>query len=73
MQGISGEKGLWSVAEEALLPRVAFGAGLAGQGWVRLRRLCLRRKLSPFISRMWTWWVMRSSFSYRSDAASATC
>jgi hypothetical protein len=29
-QGFSGEKGLWSVAEEALLPRGAFGAGLAG-------------------------------------------
>ena len=26
---------------------------------MRLRRLCLRRKLSPFISRMWTWWVRR--------------
>jgi hypothetical protein len=24
-QGFSGEKGLWSVAEEALLPRSAFG------------------------------------------------
>ena len=24
-------------------------------------RLCLRRKLSPFISRIWTWWVRRSS------------
>ena len=23
--------------------------------------LCLSRKLSPFISRMWTWWVRRSS------------
>jgi hypothetical protein len=26
-QGFSGEKGLWSVAEEALLPRSAFGGG----------------------------------------------
>ncbi len=37
-------------------------------GWgyelgVRLRLLCLRRKLSPFISRMWTWWVRRSSYA----------
>ena len=24
-------------------------------------RLCRRRQLSPFISRMWTWWVRRSS------------
>ena len=31
--------------------------GTAGQvvGWeLRFRRLCLRRELSPFISRMWT-------------------
>ncbi len=40
-------------------PRGAFGSG--DQGLVRLRLLCLRRKLSPFISRMWTWWVRRSS------------
>ncbi len=26
-RGLSGEKGLWSVAEEALLPRSAFGGG----------------------------------------------
>jgi hypothetical protein len=32
-QGFSGEKGLWSVAEEALLPRSAFGgAGFSGLG-----------------------------------------
>ena len=34
MQLFSGEKGLWSVAEEALLPRSAFGGdGLSGL-WV---------------------------------------
>jgi hypothetical protein len=47
-------------------PRSAFGGRLLGlgcQGLVapRLRLLCFRRKLSPFISRMWTWWVSRSS------------
>ena len=30
MELFSGEKGLWSVAEEALLPRSAFGGGLSG-------------------------------------------
>jgi hypothetical protein len=34
-RGFSGEKGLWSVAEEALLPRSAFGgAGVNGSGAV---------------------------------------
>ena len=49
--GISGEKGLWSVAEEAFLPRGAFEGQWSGGGFL-LRRLCLRRWLSPFISRM---------------------
>ena len=30
LRGISGEKGLWSVAEEAFLPRSAFGGSSVG-------------------------------------------
>jgi hypothetical protein len=42
--GISGEKGRWSVAEEALLPRGGFGGRVQrSAAGVRLRRLCLRR------------------------------
>ena len=37
----SGEKGLWSVAEEAFLPEAFEGQWSAG-GFL-LRRLCLRR------------------------------
>ena len=33
-QGFSGEKGLWSVAEEALLPRGAFGGVVFSDPWV---------------------------------------
>jgi hypothetical protein len=40
--GISGEKGLWSVAEEAFLPRGSF-EGRWSAGAFLLRRLCLRR------------------------------
>jgi hypothetical protein len=41
----SGEKGLWSVAEEALLPRkrVRRGAQRSVVGGFLLRRLCLSR------------------------------
>ena len=52
--GYAGVKGLWSVAEEALRPRGAFVGDQRSEDGFRLRRLCLRRKLSPFISRMWT-------------------
>jgi hypothetical protein len=42
MQLFSGEKGLWSVVEEALLPRSAFGGeAQRSVGGFRLRRLCL--------------------------------
>ena len=41
---LSGEKGLWSVAEEALLPRSAFGRrSQRSEGGFLLRRLCLSR------------------------------
>ena len=39
---------------------------------VRWRLLCLRRKLSPFLSRMWTWWVSRSSRAPVSRSAPST-
>ena len=46
------------------------GGGRFGQREARLlrARLWLRRKLSPFISRMCTWWVRRSSFGRRTCA-----
>jgi hypothetical protein len=48
--GYSGDKELRSVVEEALLPRGAPGEGgfWRSADGARLRRLCLRRKLSPF-------------------------
>ena len=43
--GLFWKKGLWSVAEEALLPRSRVGSGRSqwSEGGVRLRRLCLSR------------------------------
>ena len=35
--------------------------GFSGACASAFSRLRLRRQLSPFISRMWTWWVSRSS------------
>ena len=51
--------GSWVEWRNAAVRRGRQDAGVAA-GW-RACLLCSRRELSPFSSRMWTWWVSRSS------------
>ena len=51
--------GRWVEWRNAAVRRGRQDAGVAA-GW-RAFLLCSRRELSPFSSRMWTWWVSRSS------------
>ena len=51
--------GSWVEWRNAAVRRGRQDAGVAA-GW-RAFLLCSRRELSPFSSRMWTWWVSRSS------------
>ena len=51
--------GSWVEWRNAAVRRGRQDAGVAA-GW-RAFLLCSRRSLSPFSSRMWTWWVSRSS------------
>ena len=65
MRGVLGLRGVWALERSGRghTPRRRVSrAGVSGVGCGAFGvLLCLRRKLSPFISRIWTWWVRRSS------------